>query len=129
MPISLSGSQKVAVTLGDAAGVGPEVTLKAIQNCPGKVQANILLLGRASFYEDLAKKLKIRISFKDIQNLSQWHDRLPFIPCYFHHDFPKSIRRGISHPQWTALAVHSIELATQLAMANKIDEVVTPPFY
>ncbi len=118
---------KIAITLGDPAGIGPEVALKAIHNLRRSKQVKILLLGKASFFNDLAKKLKLKIFFKDLGTLSEWADRLSFIPCYFPEEFPKKIFLGTSNDRLTRLAVRSIECAVQLAMKNEIDAIVTPP--
>ena len=127
MPISLLGKERIAITLGDPAGIGPEVALKAIYSLRNSKRAKILLLGKASFFNRLAKKLKLRILFKDLRTLSEWTDRLPFSPCYFLEQFPKKIILGVPHDPLTRLAVRSIELAVQLATKNDVDAVVTPP--
>ena len=104
-------SVKIAVTLGDAAGIGPEVTLKALAKLKNKIPADVLLLGPESFYETLAKKLKC-----------------PFrTPCYFPANFPKSVLRGVSQKPWTMAAARSIELGARLALEKKVDAIVTSP--
>lgn len=128
MPISPSGKVSVAVTLGDPAGVGPEVTLKALHFLSRrKKTVQILLLGRASFFRELSKAMGFRASFRDIQELSDRRTPGPEIPCYFPYDFPDKITRGRSNPLLTRLAVDSIQLGVDLAMKREIDAVVTPP--
>ncbi len=123
MPISRSA--KIAITLGDPAGIGPEVALRAVSAWPKKFHAQFLFLGKASFYNELAKKLRLKIYFRDVENVSS---KTPgFIPCYFLEDFPKKIIRGHSDNHLTALAVRSIELGVTLALKHEVDAVVTPP--
>ena len=110
MPISPLG-ERIAVTLGDPAGIGPEVVLKALSVLPKKIRHQVILLGPASFYEELAQKLKLNLS----------------VPCYFEGSFPKKIILGRSVHNQTTAAVRSIELAVRLAMEGKIDAIVTPP--
>jgi len=130
MPISRSA--KIAVTLGDPAGIGPEVALKAVSAWPKKSAEQLLFLGKASFYNELAKKLRLKIYFRDIAPPFLKSDllsleRAGFIPCYFLEDFPKKIIRGRSDAYLTTLAVRSIELGVTLALRHEIDAIVTPP--
>lgn len=115
MPIFQSAKRRVAITLGDPAGIGPEITLKALHHWGSHKKAQVLLVGDPRFFEELAKKL-----------------RLPFrYDCFFppkaNETFPEKIERGKSNSRLTALAVRSIELAVSLAMEKKVDLIVTPP--
>ncbi len=127
MPTSLSGRTTIAVTLGDAAGVGPEVALKAIHAERHRLNARILLLGPASFYQDLSKKLGLRMRFETIRDLAEWETRPPFFPCHFSEPMPEKIIRGRPDRRLAALAVESIRLAARLALEKSVDAVVTPP--
>ncbi|OGW80960.1 MAG: 4-hydroxythreonine-4-phosphate dehydrogenase PdxA [Omnitrophica bacterium RIFCSPHIGHO2_02_FULL_51_18] len=137
MPISRSGKrsperkskgERIAVTLGDPAGIGPEVVLKSLAVWLKKPAAKILLLGSARFYADLANRLKLKMVFTDIQNLSQW-DTLPacVVPCYFFEKMPEKIARGRFNAALATLAVRSIKLGAALATEGEVDAVVTPP--
>ncbi len=127
MPIFPSGSTKIAVTLGDAAGVGPEVALKAIHAERQRLGARILLIGPASFYRDLSKKLGLQMRFEMLADLAEWKTGTPFFPCYFFEPMPKRIVRGKPDRRLAALAVESIRLAAGLALEKSVDAVVTPP--
>src|SRR3989338_7746090 len=117
---------RIAITLGDPAGIGPEVTLRAL--CVlRKSNSKILLLGKARVYRELAKKLKLNLSFEDVQDFSCWDKKSKFIPCYFSYQMPEKISMGSSDKKLTTLAVRSIELAVSLAMKGTIDAIVTAP--
>lgn len=127
MPISPSASHRLAVTLGDPAGIGPEVALKAIRSLPKTFIPRILLIGKASLYESVSRKLKFKIQFKDIANPC---DRLKgslAIPCYYPGQFPDKLVRGRSDAAWTRCAVRSIETAVSLALRGQVGAIVTPP--
>ncbi len=128
MPISRSGSARLAITLGDPAGIGPEVALRALNRFPKNPTVKILLVGPASFYNDLAGRLKLKISFKAIPHFSAW-DPLPLrtVACYFPGKFPAKVRRGRYDKALAASAVRSIKLGAALAMENAVDAIVTPP--
>lgn len=138
MRTSPSG-ERIALTLGDPAGIGPEVTLRALSLLPRNFRRNIILLGPASFYSELARRLKINLEF--IQIPVEPSSELPLtlslnkvgtkgslvISCYFENNFPKKIIYGRSIFHQTVAAVRSIELAVKLAMVHAIDAIVTPP--
>ncbi len=113
MPISRSASSaRIAITLGDPAGIGPEIALKALARC--KISPDrFLLLGPDSLYRDLAKKLRLPLR----------------VPCHFPFDFPKKIVRGRSSSALTVAAVRSIEWAVKLAMTGQVRAIVTPPIH
>lgn len=119
MPIFRSGKSapgghcRIAITLGDPAGIGPEVTLKALAAFQKKSSAQIVLLGPEFFYSALAKKLKLNLNFS----------------CLFHGNFPEKIVYGRSVHHQTALAVRSIDRAVRLAMEGQVDAIVTPPIH
>ena len=115
MPIFPSGKPRVAITLGDPAGIGPEITLKALRSWYSPKKADVLLIGDPRFFERLAKRLRLPC-----------HSKF-FFPPKVNETFPEKIKRGQSNPQLTFLAVRSIELAVCLAMQKKVDVIVTPP--
>src|SRR3989344_8399106 len=126
MPTSPSGRIRIAVTLGDAAGVGPEVALKAIHAERHRLNARILLVGPASFYQALSERLGFRMRFKNIVSLAEWKVPTPFFPCYFFRPLPKKIVRGKPDRRLAALAVEPIRLAAGLALEKNVDAGGTP---
>ncbi|MGH7198061.1 MAG: 4-hydroxythreonine-4-phosphate dehydrogenase PdxA [Candidatus Omnitrophota bacterium] len=127
MPISRSAKVHLAVTLGDPAGIGPEVALKAIHSWKKRSQARILLIGPAAFYRDLARKMGLRLSFLELRDLSGWKDSPALLSCYFFGEVPRVLARGRSDKRLSKLAMRSIDLALELAMKKEVDAVVTAP--
>lgn len=103
---------RIAITLGDPAGVGPEVTLKALRLFPPRFRRSVILLGPASFYDGLARELKIGLGR---------------LVCCFPGELPCAVRRGRPDPRLASFTVRSIELAVRLAMRGVVGAVVTPP--
>ncbi len=118
----------VAITLGDPAGIGPEVALKSIDRLRKKnSSARILLLGKASFYSALARRMKLNLSFMDVADPAFFLNTGHSFACYHDREFPKKIRVGRSDRRLTVLAVRSIEIGASLAMRGIVDAIVTPP--
>lgn len=109
MPTSRSVS--VAVTLGDAAGIGPEVTLKALGRLPSGLRKKVILVGPSAFYEKLARTLKVPFSAR----------------CHFPEVFPKKFRLGVSQSPLARAAMRSIEIAADLALRGEVSAMVTAP--
>ncbi len=115
MPTSPFGNEKIAVTLGDAAGVGPEVTVKAILSLPPAARAGLVVLGPASFFNDIARRLSLTPVFGRS------------VACYFPARFPSKVIRGRSNRVLSRLAVRSIRWAVAFALRGAVDAIVTAP--
>ncbi len=119
---------RLAITLGDAAGIGPEVALKSLHFLKNQINpARILLLGKGSFFSELARRMKLKMSFSDIPDPAISSNLGSSVACYLDREFPKKIKYGRSDNHLTSLAVRSIELGAALAMDGLVDAVVTPP--
>ncbi len=127
MPTSRSAKPRIAITLGDPAGIGPEVTLRALQKLTKRTTAHFLVLGQAQIFNSIAQRLGLKIRFKDAETLSAWTEQTEFIPCYLKGALPAKMIRGRSQTNLTRSAVRSIELSVQLAMERVVDAVVTAP--
>ncbi len=118
---------KIILTLGDAAGIGPEVTLKALGHFKGRNDACVVIVGPANYFDRLARKLRLGLTFhacEDPRSLLCPKNR---IACYFPWSFPKKIVLGKSCQELSRAAMASITEATRLAMDGQADAVVTAP--
>ena len=116
MPIFRSGKVRLGVTIGDAAGIGPEVIVKSLSRWPFRRHAEIVVLGDAPHLNSLAKKLRSKVRFGT-----------GGIPCYSAAKLPASFQKGVSQKALSVMAVRSIETAVALAMQKRIDAIVTAP--
>ena len=116
---------RIAVTIGDAAGVGPEVIVKSLsRGLPGA--ARVLVVGDAAVLNALAKKLRLKIRFENVP-FPEDAPRARRVPCYFQGTFPASFKKGVSQKSLSSAAVRAIETAVALAMQGKVDAIVTAP--
>ncbi len=104
-------ADRIAITLGDPAGIGPEVTLKALSSLPRSTRKRILLLGPGRLYSATAKRMGLKTDFE----------------YFFTEPGPEKFTLGRSDASLTRLAVTSIDLAVKLAMEKKISAIVTAP--
>jgi len=125
------GKQKpvIGITLGDPAGIGPEVALKAVRDpkiraavCPVLLgpraavehyAARLGLARRVSFFADLPEVLpRVRIPVLDTGNLDL-----------------KAIPFGKVHPACGRAALQAIRQGVVLARVGRLDALVTGPIH
>jgi 4-hydroxythreonine-4-phosphate dehydrogenase len=125
MPTSRSGRKartdriRLALTIGDTAGIGPEVLVKALARWPKKNSAHTLVFADAFLLNALARRHRLPLRFTDIASLDGWEKTSDSIPCFF-EGAPRSP---------AAVAVRSIELAACAALAGRVEGIVTPPIH
>ncbi len=107
-----SDKPTIGITIGDAAGIGPEITLKAIAESENEAKA--LLIGDAAHLRTLAGKLGLsavldNVDVHDLKNL------------------PAEFEIGKDDPITGRASAENIEAAVELWRAGKIDAISTAP--
>lgn len=118
----------IGVTMGEPAGIGPEVVVKAILRpgvrkvCVPVVVGSTQIMRYAA--RRFAKKVKVGeiIDFDGIENKP---DVIRVFPCYDLNY--KSVRPGQVRKTSGHAAAHSVFAAANLALAGEIDAMVTAP--
>ncbi len=116
----------IAITLGDPAGIGGEVALKALSQIGPKSNSKYILLGDYRHWVSLAKKLKFRIPFVWVNDAE------------LGREIKKGIAvldlGGVNKIQWGkitaangAAAVRYVAEGARLALAGDVDALVTAP--
>jgi 4-hydroxythreonine-4-phosphate dehydrogenase len=122
------GKPRIGITLGDPAGIGPEVTLKAVQDPKILAAVRPVLIGPRAVVEHYATRLRLakRLAFAAdlpkalttarIQVLDTGHFTLP-IPF------------GEVHRECGLAALEAIRRGVALARAGHLDALVTGPIH
>ncbi len=108
---------RIGITMGDAAGIGPEVVLKAISDKQLTAGCDCVVIGDATYLRQLAAELstgghKIALDgaeFYDVPNIRE----------------PVSI--GVDNPPTGRASAEYIEKAVELWRAGRIDAIATAP--
>lgn len=105
---------RIAITIGDAAGIGPEVTLKALGDPKLSNSAEIIVVGDAAHLGNVASRFGLRpmltsVSVDDLKNL------------------PPNIDYGLDSAATGKAAAENIVRAVELWKSGKIDAIVTAP--
>ncbi|MBN2655282.1 MAG: 4-hydroxythreonine-4-phosphate dehydrogenase PdxA [Nitrospirae bacterium] len=107
--------KKIAFTMGDPAGIGPEVALKAAFNTSVRQNIEPLLIGDRRIFDKAFLMLSLEGMKKDINILSPKN-----MPDNITIDKKPSAQSGLASAQ-------CIKTAVELALDKKVDAIVTAP--
>jgi 4-hydroxythreonine-4-phosphate dehydrogenase len=118
----------LAVTMGDPAGIGPEIAVKAIGRNKIYNTCNPVLIGNASVMESAIKAAGEDISINRITEISQADFREGVLNIYEVSGVnTKNIRFGEISAEAGDLAFRAVKTAVALAMQGKVNGTVTGP--
>ncbi len=103
---------KIGITLGDPAGIGPEITAKALMDLGNHTEDLVLFGNRANFYE-VAKNAGLPL---DVLNGIRFHD-IPSEP----------FKMGEVSREAGSIAIRSIETASEMALKGELTGICTAP--
>ncbi|HZO29142.1 MAG TPA: 4-hydroxythreonine-4-phosphate dehydrogenase PdxA [Chloroflexota bacterium] len=118
----------LGITMGDAAGVGPEVTVMALMKDEVRSKARVVVIGDASIIADAARivgcELPVRVIEEirpdEIDHSAVWVLDLKNRPL-------DGLERGKVDAANGKAAFEYVDRAVTLALANTIDAIVTAP--
>ncbi|MBI5182538.1 MAG: 4-hydroxythreonine-4-phosphate dehydrogenase PdxA [Nitrospirae bacterium] len=118
----------IGITMGDPAGIGPEVIVKAFHQ--GKLQefSQPIVIGDAKTIEDMANLLNVPIAVKASQEIKKdflYHNTINVIDLK--NIGEEQIRLGFPSKVAGRSVVDYIKKAVELAMNKKIDAITTAP--
>lgn len=112
MPTSRSNKKRIVITTGDPAGIGPEVTLKALASPKVKGLADFLVVGDRRVLERLAAERGIRCAAPVLDMAN--------VPA-------RGFAYGSARPAFGAAAVQYLDKAVELLRRGEADALVTAP--
>lgn len=116
--------KKLAVTIGDPGGIGPEVALKALSS-----MANIclpILIGDLSVIEEAVRIFKIPFTIRTISDVNEASSS-PGILWFMDMNSLKTYAKGKPVAENGKACVEYIRKAVLLAMEKKVHGIVTAP--
>src|SRR3990170_4225438 len=105
----------IGITMGDCAGIGPEITLKALREPSIREGNAFTIYGDRSVFEELNTKYRI---------LPQGLDEFRFADL---HLIQGPVAYGTVKAEYGKAAGDYIKKAVEDALAGKIDAIVTSP--
>ena len=118
---------KIAITLGDPNGIGPEVVLKSLLDTRLFKYIDPLLVGSAEVLQQYANRLGLHdFKFRVIQD-AQEMDGTPLSLLDISQDIQFNLEPGRITQEAGLLSMKSVEKAVSLCADNKVDAMVTAP--
>jgi len=118
----------IAITMGDPAGIGPEIILKSLKNSNIHKISVPVVIGSSDILQECTKQLNIDIKIKPIDSIEQAKSEINCIDLinvgnYLFSDI------GVGKVGETAgkAAIDFIEESARLALSKKIDGIATAP--
>ena len=120
--------KKLAITMGDPAGIGPEIVVKALNEKSTYRKCNPLVVADAAVMRKAVEATGLALEIHPISNLSEARFQYGCIDVYDlkYTDLDK-IEYGKISAQAGDAAFQSIRTAIELAMNNEVDGTVTAP--
>ena len=118
---------RIAITCGEPAGIGPEISLLAAVH--NQVLADIVLLGDAAQLKALAVRLQLKQTVQVVPSLAQFASteknpqHIVVIDC----SLAVPVVPGLTNPLNAPAVLQTLDLAIAAAMAGEIDGIVTAP--
>ncbi len=116
---------RVGITMGDAAGIGAEITLKALADETVKKICVPVVIGDAGFLQKTADELGLKFDF--VPAAPDFRPDPRQIAVYDLANLPKKITLGEDSAVAGKAAAEYIETAVGLWRERKIDAIVTAP--
>ena len=118
---------RVAITMGDPAGIGPEVVLKAVAEDEVRSVCVPLIIGDAQLLAHTARTLDLRCGYDIIRQGETIPDDLSD-PVIFHlNNIGGYVEPGIESGAAGKAAAGYIEAAVELCAAGDVDAIATAP--
>jgi 4-phospho-D-threonate 3-dehydrogenase / 4-phospho-D-erythronate 3-dehydrogenase len=118
----------LGITMGDAAGIGPEVTVMALANPEVRAKARAVVLGDASIIADAARIVGCDLPIRAIDEIrpDQLDDSAIWVLDMKNRPLDGLVRGKVDATNGRA-AFEYIDRAVTLALGNQIDAIVTAP--
>jgi 4-phospho-D-threonate 3-dehydrogenase / 4-phospho-D-erythronate 3-dehydrogenase len=120
----------IAITMGDAAGIGPEIIVKALERKDLRRKALLIVVGDAGTMEQALSIAKSHLKIQPIAEVEQAQDDPLLIPVLDlkNIDLPR-LKHGRVDPMPGKAAVEYIQKAAALAMEGRVGAIVTAPIH
>lgn len=119
----------LALTMGEPAGIGPEITLKAWAARNAAPLQPFFAVGDPALYRDTAKHLDLACNIREIADPAEagasFATALPVLPV------PLTVpaQQGQIAPENEPAVIRAIDIAAKLALEGKVRGVVTNPIH
>src|SRR6201988_896129 len=118
---------RIGITMGDPAGIGPEVVLKAVAEDEIKRVCVPVIIGDAQLLAHTARTLDLQSGYDIVRTGESFPDQLSEPVIYHLDNISGSIEPGIESGAAGKAAAGYIIAAVELCAAGSIDAIATAP--
>jgi 4-hydroxythreonine-4-phosphate dehydrogenase len=118
----------IGISMGDPAGIGPEVILKAFRDGALNRFCLPIILGNANVFEKISTELNLPISIQALRKIEEYEEAEGTLPVldivsFDHNDFAY----GTTTEKCGEASYQSVVKAVEYCISKKIDGLVTAP--
>lgn len=117
----------IAITMGDAAGVGPEIIMKSLAHADLYERCRPLVIGDAARLEAAGRIVRSTLTVQAIAEIGQAGYAFGTVDCIDLKLIPADLPWGRLSPVAGDAAYQYIKVATELAVAGKVGAICTAP--
>lgn len=118
----------LGITMGDPAGIGPEVIAKALAGTTLRRICSPLVIGSYEVMQQTVKQLKLKLSVRAVDGHEGFAGGAGEIGVLDPLERPlRAVQQGIARPETGAASVAFIKKAVRLAQSGCIEGMVTGP--
>jgi 4-hydroxythreonine-4-phosphate dehydrogenase len=125
--MEMTGPTSIALTMGDPAGVGPEIIVKALPAFAPRLAAGeleLILVGATDCFREAARRLGSALDLATIDSTSPRAGRAVLLAAGVPTE---PVRPGVTSADAGRLAYRAIEEAVRLAVSGRVDAIATAP--
>ena len=117
----------IALTMGDPAGIGPEIIVKAFQDEALPLQSRALVIGDARLLQETAKKYAPEILIHPVKKPEQGWYQTCTIDVIDLKNVPENCPLGKPSAEAGQASYEAIKAAVDLAICNEVSAITTAP--
>ncbi|AXF12936.1 4-hydroxythreonine-4-phosphate dehydrogenase (plasmid) [Paraburkholderia graminis] len=127
---ALSGLPVIALTLGDPAGIGPELIAKLLARLDATTRANIVLIGDRWLWEDGQRIADVQVDVEPLSSLAAARLRTSAsLPAFLAVETvsPAEVQSGEARASGGHSVLHVLNLCMDAALAGHVDAICFAP--
>ncbi len=117
----------IAITMGDAAGIGPEIIVKALSNKEIYQHCRPLVIGDINMLQRAERIVQTGLSMKKVETPQEGNYEYGTIDCLDMGLLPDNLPFGEIDPRAGDAAYRYVEKAVDLALAKEVAVICTAP--
>jgi len=118
---------RLAITMGDPAGIGPEIVLKGLAADGSERPYRPLLVGSREVFDQALGHIGLDLRLRAVEPASGQDSPDPTVVDIVDLGPVPGLRHGVVAPEHGEAAVRAIKTAAELALAGVVDGIVTAP--